>query len=193
MTEITVTSRASGSGCLTVEKSVYSPGAFLALLGGRSAHLSVDETRELRDELNKLLGVDEATPVPKLGDRVQIVQDYAPDSSSTSSRWDGRTGVLDDIDREDDRYPYRVDLGYEGSRWVHSVRVVVDEPEDEPAYEVATAEQLEAREKADFDRRSDAAAKARELLAGSSSPIGVQRPAPEDVIRLAAWLLGADA
>ncbi|MFD8595424.1 hypothetical protein ACFV1L_10520 [Kitasatospora sp. NPDC059646] len=127
MTDIRVSDPDSPGAMLRVERSVgASRLAFVKPYGSyrRGVHLDTAETRQLRDELNKLLG---ESPEPADGPSELVV-------------------------------PLRVS-------------VVQDEDAN------------------DFARRSAAAEKARELLAGHVAP-GSYGTSPQALMQLAGWLLG---
>ncbi|MFD5160995.1 hypothetical protein ACFWMJ_23450 [Streptomyces hawaiiensis] len=76
----------------------------------------------------------ESAPAPiKVGDRVDIVR-----AEACSRHEEGRTGIVDEVDRDDPHLPYRiVDEAGDFIAWVKEVRKV-DEPEPAPAFTFAT-------------------------------------------------------
>ncbi|MFI6444676.1 hypothetical protein [Kitasatospora sp. NPDC050543] len=193
MTVIRTTDTDNPAREVRVEPSVsYERGAYICT--GGHAHLTPDETRQLRDELTVILGEVTAPASIKVGDRVVVV---AEEPDGESSRLDGKTGLVVKVDISgQDRYPYLVaDIdGVSSGVWCHSVRLI-DEPDEDPelADHIAVSAAQDAADAADVARRHGAAVKARELLIGSASPFASAVPAEERIIRLAEWLLGESA
>ncbi|OKI19265.1 hypothetical protein [Streptomyces sp. CB03911] len=181
MTVITLSARPNNDlERLHVEQSLHVDNGAYVRLDDERAHLTHAETRQLRDALNNILGENEPAPI-KVGDRVTVIRE----ESDITSALDGRSGVVESLD-PGDTYPYLVLVdGEEYSIWCHFVRREI-EPTPEPAEGAAESAPVPT-----VDRRTEAAAKAREILSASGGPFGI-RPAtdPEPVIRLAEWLLG---
>ncbi|MFD0276209.1 hypothetical protein ACFVHB_20210 [Kitasatospora sp. NPDC127111] len=195
MAEINLTKKSINDtdiSALTVETSVYEKSAAFISLWDESAHMTRSETRQLRDELNRILGEKEppaqsATSV-KVGDRVTVISNNPGDGEGHI----GEVGALERIDADDEELPYKVRLDGDGDTWWCRDIRRVDEPAEAEAADQCpdTASHFET-----FRRRYDAAAKAREVLGASAAgPFGIRSAVdPESVIRLADWLLGEAA
>ncbi len=206
MTSIDLSKRAfSSAHTLIVEGSLHVPnGAYLHLEDER-AHLTEDETRQLRDELTEILGEDGPVPEPaplRVGDRVVVVREWEPGDDDPDNV-DGRPGRLTEISNES-TYPYRVLLDGDDDEdkpgiLCHSVRRLdeptpTDDEDPELMDHIRVSAAQDAMDAADVERRHDAATRARAILSASAGPFGITGAvAPEAVITLATWLLGVSA
>ncbi|MFJ9694897.1 hypothetical protein [Kitasatospora sp. NPDC101183] len=183
MTDISLSYRAFGSAPgMEVEGSHHVDGGAYLRIGAGNAHLTPEEARQLRNELNGILGETSAGLV--VGARVVIL---AGDPGGSSAD-DGKAGRINSTDPGDTRYPYLVDLDDGKAVWCHAVRLVeTEEAKADPS--TGEGDGASAAVNAAFLLRRHAAVTAKGLLSGRVEP-GSYGASPDAIMRLAGWLLG---